>query len=236
MKILTLWAEATVKPAFVLLAMIAILMTGTSAAWAYETYSTSADRNSGNCADCHGNFRTSPYISASDGANWGDDLHDVHRNDMLDGDCSTCHAASGRYPVSLESSAGGSGLSPISCVGCHGREQDIGNDSGRGAGLRQHHTRAGESDCTDCHSDAILANYTPVDENILPNYYANPGNNHPAMPTNSCNPAATTFVENFAGTTLGLDNDGDSVAGSNYDMADPDCEGFPVELMTFEIE
>ena len=240
MKILTLWAEATVKLPVVLLAMIAILMTGASTAWAYGSYSTSLDRNSGNCASCHGNFRTSPYISLSDGSNWGDDLHDVHRFDMLDGDCSTCHAASGRYPVSLESSEGGSGLAPISCVGCHGRDEDNGNatttgSSQRGAGLRQHHI--GEATCSGCHDDQT--GYTTVDENVLPNYYANPGTGHPAIPSNSCNPAATAFVENFAGTTLGLDNDGDSpasVGSSNYDMADPDCAGFPVELMTFEIE
>jgi len=224
MKLPSLWAEVTVKPPFVLFAMIAILMIWASDVLAYEDYASG-------CDVCHGGFRDSPYTSPSDGANWGDDLHDVHRNDMLNRDCDTCHTSGGFSPVLLDSSAGGNGLASISCVGCHGRDQDAGNDSisgGLGAGLRQHHTRAGESDCTGCHDDAVLANYTPVGENILPNYYANPGNNHPAMPTNPCNPSSS---ENFAGTSLGLDNDGDGA----YDAADSNCQ-IPVELMIFEIE
>ena len=81
-------------------------------------------------------------MSLSDGASWGDDLHVVHRRVMLTSDCSTCHGSS-RFPVSLDSFNAGTGLAPINCVGCHGREEDIGNDSestGRGAGFRQHHT------------------------------------------------------------------------------------------------
>ena len=226
MKIFTLWAEATVKPSFVLLALITILMIWASDAWAYEQYSEDGDAT--NCRACHGDFRSSPYISLSDGANWGDDLHDVHRNTMLGGsDCDTCHSSGPPFPVILNSSAGGNGLDPISCVGCHGRDED----TNRGAGLRRHHWTAGVTGCVGCHSDANPANYTPVGENVLPNYYANPGTGHPAMPTEPCNPTPA-FVENFAGTTLGLDNDGDGI----YDMADGNCEGVPVELMTFEIE
>ena len=228
MKLLSLWVEATVKPPFVLLALIAILMIGTSDVFAYGDYA--------GCEGCHGDFRADPYAGPPGGTGWPTgSLHNIHRNDMLGGDCDTCHGSGSPTPVFLDSSNGGNGLSAISCVGCHGRDQDGGNDSvsgGLGAGLRQHHTEAGIPGCAGCHTDAVLANYTPEDENILPNYYANPGNNHPAMPTNSCNPAATAFVENFAGTALGLDNDGDGT----YDMADVDCEGFPVELMTFEIE
>jgi hypothetical protein len=96
----------------------------------------------------------------------------------------------------------------------------MGNDSesaGRGAGLRQHHTNAGELDCMDCHDDADPANYTPVGEDVLPDYYANPGSNHPAIPTDSCNPLGT---ENFAGTSIGLDNDGDG----QTDGSDSDCQ------------
>ena len=211
MKQLSLRAAAYVTPLFVLIVTITVLIWA-SDALAYSDYS--------GCSGCHGDFRASPYISLSDGANWGDDLHDVHRNDMLAGDCNTCHTAAGRSPVFLDRSSGGSGLGPISCVGCHGRDEDMGNDSeslGRGAGLRQYHTRAGEADCTDCHSDALLANYTPVGEDVLPNYYANPGTNHPTMPTDSCNPFGSEGF--FAGTLLGLDNDGDGI----YDTADPDC-------------
>ena len=95
----------------------------------------------------------------------------------------------------------------------------MGNDSvsaGRGAGLRQHHQNAGVTSCSGCHNDANPANYTAVGENILPDYYANPGTNHPAMPIDSCNASGS---ENFVGTPAGLDNDGDGV----YDTADSDC-------------
>ena len=211
MKQLALWAKANEMPLFGLLITIAVLMTWTSESWAYDEYAAG-------CDDCHGGFRSSPYTSLSDGSNWGNDLHDVHRHTMLGGDCDACHAG-GFSPVSLDVSDGGSGLSAISCVGCHGREEDMGNDSesaGRGAGLRQHHTNAGEADCVGCHTDAVPANYTPVGEDVLPDYYANPGTTHPAMPLDSCNASGT---ENFAGTAIGLDNDGDG----NYDSADSDC-------------
>jgi len=36
------------------------------------------------------------------------------------------------------------------------------------------------------------------------------------MPSDPCNPAADGYPENFAGTTLGLDNDGNDL----YDEAD----------------
>ena len=127
-----------VKTSFVLLATIAVLMIGASEARAYSTYST--DGSTGNCASCHGDFTKGSYISLSDGENWGDDLHDVHRRTMLNSDCNACHVSSGGSPTFLDRSAGGTGLAPISCVGCHGRDDDIGNDSestGRGAGLRQ---------------------------------------------------------------------------------------------------
>jgi hypothetical protein len=220
MKLPSLRAEATMKPPFVLLVMIAISMIWASDVLAYNDYA--------GCEVCHGDFRDSPYTSLSDGSSWPDGLHDTHRNDMLGRDCDTCHAG-GFSPVSLELSTGGAGLSAISCVGCHGRDEDDGNatttgTSQRGAGLRQHHV--GSANCSGCHDDQT--GYTPVGENVLPNYYATPGTGHPAMPTNACNPSGG---ENFAGTAAGLDNDGDGV----YDTADSNCT-IPVELMIFEIE
>jgi hypothetical protein len=211
MKPLSSWVVAYLTPSFVLLILIAILFIGTPEAQAYEKYS--------GCKACHGSFRSKPYTSLSDGSNWGDNLHNIHRTDMLADDCDACHSSGGRTPVFMDSSKGGGGLAPIGCVGCHGREEDIGNDSestGRGAGLRQHHTSAGVSDCLDCHSDADPANYTPVGEDVLPNFFANPGAGHPRIPTDSCNPAGK---EDFAGTTLGLDNDGDG----SYDTNDSKC-------------
>lgn len=220
MKILTLWAEATVKLPVVLLAIIAILMIGASDVLAFEDYS--------GCEGCHGGFLTDPYDPPSGGANWGDSLHAIHRADMLSFECDACHGAEDT-PVLLETSLGGGGLAPISCVGCHGRDEDDGNattsgTSQRGAGLRQRH--AGSASCGGCHDDQT--GYTPVGENILPNYYANPGSGHPNIPTNSCNPSGG---ENFSGSTTGLDNDGNGT----YDVADANCL-VPVELMIFEIE
>ncbi len=200
-----------------ILALIAVAVLSPAPVLAYETYS---EDGAGNCVTCHGDFRQSPYTSLSDGQSWGDDLHDVHRRTMLNSDCSTCHPSGGFTPVSLGSSAGGNGLAPISCVGCHGRAEDgTGSGStGYGAGLRQHHFRAGIEACVDCHSDADPANKTVVGEHVLPPYYANPGNDHPLIPNDSCNPAPG-FPEDFAATTQGLDNDGDDA----YDENDPDC-------------
>ena len=234
MKLPSLWAEATVKTPFVLLVMIATSMIWASDVLAYGDYASG-------CEGCHGAFSADPYDPPSGGANWTDSLHIIHRDNMLGGDCDTCHTTGGRTPVLLDSSNGGDGLAAISCVGCHGRDEDNGNatttgTSQRGAGLRQHHVGSATCSGSGCHADQT--GYTPVGENVPPNYYANPGTGHPAIPSEPCNPSPA-FVENFAGTTLGLDNDGDSpasVGSSNYDMADSDCAGVPVELMSFEIE
>jgi hypothetical protein len=213
------------------LAGVVLLIAG--GADAYEQYSL--DGISGNCADCHGSFRFNPYISPVDGSNWGDDLHDIHRRSapgMLENDCDTCHGSS-RFPVILDSSNGGNGLAPIACVGCHGREEDIGNDDlsrGRGAGLRQHHYVAGISHCAGCHLDADPFEYTPVGEDVLPSYYFTPDPSHPNKPTDPCNPAGE---EDYAGNLDGLDNDGDDL----YDAADIiDCpEPEPAILGPFTV-
>src|SRR5512143_1849233 len=75
---------------------------------AYETWST--DRNTTNCAACHGNFRTTGYVSQVDGSAWlingsPTNLHDGHRTVMLSGDCAACHSSASRFPVSLSSSS-----------------------------------------------------------------------------------------------------------------------------------
>jgi hypothetical protein len=184
-----------------------------------------------NCGSCHGDFRATSYVSLADGQNWGN-LHNLHRNTMLSGDCGSCHGAN-TFPVILNASEGGTGLSPIGCVGCHGRAEDnvaanpeIGaGRTGYGAGLRQRHQTAGVTSCGNCHLDADPANYTPVGENVLPTYYANPGTGHPAMPSESCNANGS---ENFAGATKGLDNDGDDA----YDTSDTNCTA-PVENSTW---
>jgi hypothetical protein len=202
--------------------VVVALLTWSGSGQAYDQYSVNRDAT--NCRACHGDFRATSYVSPVDGQNWGN-IHNLHRTTMLSGDCNACHFAT-RFPVMIASSAGGTGLSPIGCVGCHGRaEDDVAANpefgAGYGAGLRQHHQNAGVTDCLECHQDADPASYTPVDENILPPYYANPGTSHPAMPTQSCNANGS---ENFAGAAQGLDNDGDGV----YDTDDTGCAS-PVE-------
>ena len=197
--------------------LFCFLAIAASAVWApgvdaYDRYSVNRDAT--NCRACHGDFRSSPYTSKVDGQSWGDDLHDVHRNTMLSGDCDTCHSGSSRFPVMLNSSSGGSGLAAISCMGCHGRNEDSGHV---GAGLRQHHYRAGETVCAGCHSDSNPVSYTPVGENVKPPYYGVSLTAHPNMPIDPCN---SDGKENFKGTSIGLNNDGDTL----FDGDDPNCQ------------
>jgi hypothetical protein len=179
------------------------------------------------------------YISLTDGKPWSEiytevtetepveeiGLHDIHRHIMLDklsgSRCDTCHGEGSTrfYPVFLNQSVS-TFLEPISCMGCHGRWDDAGNDNdfeGLGAGLRQHHTNAGVTECKTCHADADPVNYTPVGENVLPPYYFAPDPEFPNKPTDPCNKHGE---EDYAGIRKGLDNDGDG----RYDESDPDCQ------------
>ena len=199
-----------------------VVLLFTEGANAYSQYSENDDATL--CGFCHGDFRSGPYISLSDGQSWGDSLHEIHRNVMLDGDCNTCHWFSSKFPVFIGASVGGTGLDPISCAGCHGRAEDaiVGGtgSEGYGAGLRQHHWLAGETICLDCHDDADPAAFDPVGEDVFPPYYSDNDPNHPLIPGDPCNLADDGFPEDYAGTTLGLDNDGDDL----YDEADViDC-------------
>lgn len=204
---------------FLYLAVIAAMFYGVQYVEADPTYS--------GCTSCHGGFTDRPYISLSDGQQWSDSLHDVHRYSMLNSDCYACHSSGGFGNVELGSSLGGTGLDPISCSGCHGRAEDGTGETGSqgyAAGLRQHHYNAGIRTCANCHSDANPSNYIPVGEDVLPPYYANPGSN-PNIPSNPCNPEPD-FNEDFAGDTFtrfGLDNDGDGY----YDGDDSDCIALP---------
>ncbi len=187
---------------------------------AYEEFSIDDDAT--NCRFCHGDFR-STYTSLSDGQSWGN-LHNLHRSDMLGGDCAACHINGDTFPVEIGASDGGSGLAPYGCVGCHGRAEDGTGTGTQGFGLamqRRHETLSVGVDqngltCVACHTDALTR--TPVGEDVLPPYYANPGTGHPDMPTDPCNPPPA-LDENFAGAPEGIDNDGDAMA----DQADLDC-------------
>ncbi|MDF1553914.1 MAG: MopE-related protein [Deferrisomatales bacterium] len=71
----------------------------------------------------------------------------------------------------------------------------------------------------------------PVGEHVLPPFYANPGANHPNIPSDPCSPnGEEEFGYNFE-SAPGLDNDGDGVYGpvdSDCVQAGP-CDGFVAE-------
>ncbi|UCF68133.1 MAG: cytochrome c3 family protein [Acidobacteriota bacterium] len=203
---------------------------------AYEKYSESRDAT--NCRACHGNFRANDYVSMVDGQTWAD-LHELHQG-ILNEDCFVCHQSS-LFPVQITRSLGGDGaIEPYACMGCHGRLEDgpitpsvrdctEANPcvDGPGAAMRQRHFRAGETECAACHTDSNPANFVPVGESALPEYYKNPGDPfHPNIPKDPCNADGS---ENFAGDPIGIDNDGDgdydATLGDaqNWDTTDPDC-------------
>jgi hypothetical protein len=205
------------KISHVILFCIIVLMAFTffvPRAESYQLYSTNTG-DQGSCATCHGAYlATIEYSSSSDETNWGQDLHDGHKGMMAD-DCDGCHDGVGTIDDQVNL---GSSLDGISCVGCHGGDEDIGNDSispGRGAGLRQHHFNSGVVVCIICHSDSDPLSYPPVGEDVQPPFYFIPDSLHPHKPTDSCNWNKT---ENVFGLS-GLDNDGDGV----YDTDDSDC-------------
>jgi hypothetical protein len=110
----------------------------------------------------------------------------------------------------------------MSCIGCHGRAEHDAGGIVTGAGLRRHHWNAGVP-CTPCHADSEpAAGFTPVGEHVLPPNYAALGIDPLNRPPR--------FSEDFAGSPLGLDNDGDYL----YDVADPDSAvrrcGLGIEL------
>jgi hypothetical protein len=203
-----------------LVLMAAGLLLLASTAQAYEQYSESRDAT--NCRACHGDFRATTYTELGTGLSWPDGLHDTHRVTMLSSTCNVCHVNS-KFPVLPGLSIGAGGLPGLGCSGCHGRAED-GTGSGTegyGAGLRQHHWREGVSICAGCHDDADPANFTPVGEDVLPPYYADPDSTIATRPLDPCNDPTNALApeEDFAGAARGLDNDGDL----DFDTGDADC-------------
>ena len=168
----------------ILIVALPILVTvlWASSASAYPTYSCDGTNDdpalcfdgadgtnpdSGNCANCHGGFRQSGYVSntADDPAAWNNNLMSGHAN-TFGLSCSDCHygIATSRTPTYLYSSATG-----VTCATCHGREEDItandgafgGPEPGRGDGLRAHHELAvGPGTCNSCHTGINLPTRT----------------------------------------------------------------------------
>jgi len=172
--------------------------------WAYDDYS--------GCESCHGDFRSGSYVSNHDGTSWGTDLMTGHGSWV---GCSGCHQADLSADVLLNQSS--DGTFSKSCVGCHGRDEDVtgncaGDDSpvecGSGAGLRQVHESVSGANCSACHS----GDSTPVGENVKPYNYSLQA----STITDSCDADGT---ESQFGAT-GLDNDGDG----QRDADDSDCQ------------
>ena len=185
-------------------AMAAILLTFFSAiALAYPTYD--------GCKGCHGDFEDDNYISKQDGARWNQSLMDAHETFVGD-ECDACHKDGGLGEVFLNLSRDTS-LSK-SCVGCHGRQEDVNGlcvggsgtqvECGSGAGLRQmHDTQVGAGTCGSCHSSDPV----PVGEHLPPYNYGRSG----VLMRNSCD---TDGTESQFGST-GLDNDGNGQRDSD---------------------
>jgi hypothetical protein len=185
------------------------------------------------CETCHGDFNNGNYVSQTDAVAWGTTLMSGHMDVIgIGNDCSVCHQppnGTPRSPVYIGISAGITGYSPVSCLGCHGRAEDAKGagacvtgsaatinpaNCGSGAGLRKHHASAGETVCAVCHTN----DGTVLGESFQPAYYFTPDAAHPSKPVDACNAAASPGNENKFGLA-GLDNDGDLL----YDSADPDC-------------
>jgi hypothetical protein len=177
-------------------------------AWAWDDYG-------GGCDTCHGDFRSGVYVSSHGGTSWGTDLMTAH-NDWVGGNCQACHQSSLSADVLLNQST--DATFSKSCVGCHGRDEDVtgtcvGDDSpvecGSGAGLRQtHETMVGAGTCSGCHSGDMA----PVGEDFNPYNYSLEA----STIADSCDADGS---ESQFGPT-GLDNDGDG----QRDADDGDCQ------------
>jgi hypothetical protein len=179
--------------------------------------------NYNGCESCHGQYNVGNYQSLQDGTNWGSTLMNAHVN-WVSGRCQACHLTSGPGEVLLNDS--GDTTFTKSCVGCHGRDEDVTDnctgqadasggvevECGSGAGLRQmHEAKVGAGTCNDCHT----GDATPVGEDVKPFNYTLGA----SAIADACDADGS---ESRVGPT-GLDNDGDG----QRDAEDADCQ-FPI--------
>ena len=168
------------------------------------------------CKSCHGDFEENNYVSKSDGSNWNQSLMDGHEA-FVGNECDACHKDGSKGSVYLNFSID-STLSK-SCVGCHGRQEDVNGscvngggtpvECGGGAGLRRmHDLQVGPNTCGSCHSGDPV----PVGENINPFNYDKTG----VQMRDACDADSS---ESRYGSN-GLDNDGDG----QIDGSDSDCQ------------
>ncbi|MBT8061456.1 MAG: hypothetical protein HKO64_06105 [Xanthomonadales bacterium] len=193
------------------LLITAMLMVVSMPSWGYPTYD--------GCEACHGSFPEGAYTSLHDNTPWPGAMMGQH-SFWVSSQCNACHKSGPMTEVFLNQSDGIQ--FPNSCVGCHGRAEDVtGNCTGQagnlggaevncgaGSGLRQvHELRIGAGTCTSCHT----GDAAPVGEDINPANYAQ------ALSTvkNACDSDGT---ESKFGPD-GLDNDGDG----QRDASDTDC-------------
>jgi hypothetical protein len=207
----------------------------------FATDAKAYNRYNDGCQNCHGSFSDGFSPKGTPFDYHENNKQEMHRNPYaMATDCALCHTSGDKDNPYIGNSSGHQGDFDVGCVGCHGREEDAGNDSispGRGAGLRQHHWNAdvivetesgpvSSQVCADCHTDTKPQQYTPVGEQVKPSYY---GSDH----TNADGPcnliAQHETNENWDHYDFeGLDNDGDGL----YDGNDPDC--FPDTLTVVE--
>jgi mono/diheme cytochrome c family protein len=168
------------------------------------------------CKDCHGDFEENNYVSKSDNAPWNESLMDGHET-FVGNNCDACHKDGSKGSVYLNFSID-STLSK-SCVGCHGRQEDVNGscvggsgtqvECGGGAGLRRMHDQnVGAGTCSSCHSGDPV----PVGEDINPFNYGKSG----VQMMDACDADGS---ESRKGSS-GLDNDGDGPR----DAGDTDCQ------------
>ncbi len=168
------------------------------------------------CKSCHGDFEENNYVSKHDGASWNRSLMSGHE-DFVGDKCNACHKDGSKGSVYLNYSIDAT-LSK-SCVGCHGREEDVNGSCvggsgtqvqcGAGTGLRRmHEMNVSAGICSSCHSGDPV----PAGENILPFNYGKSG----VQMTDACD--ADSSESRFGST--GLDNDGDGPR----DGSDSDCQ------------
>ncbi len=168
------------------------------------------------CKGCHGDFEENNYVSKVDGSRWSQSLMDGHETFVSD-KCDACHKEGSKGSVFLNYSI--DSTLTKSCVGCHGRQEDVNGscvggggspvECGGGAGLRiAHESNVGVGTCNGCHSGDPV----PVGENILPFNYGKSG----VQMLDSCDADSS---ESRYGSN-GLDNDGDGPR----DGSDSDCQ------------
>ncbi len=189
-----------------IMALVAFAMWAPSAD-AFMFYSDNSGAvGSANCSACHTGFRSNNnYVSQAEGVAWGSSLHDAHLSGTTIGSsCNNCHGGTGSVQRGVNLSSSGNaadGVNALACSGCH-----------QGPGLREHHRSAGAHSCSGCHP----ASEDGGTEDTMPPWYGSVTNNITGTNLDPCN---ANGEEDFAGDTIGLDNDGDNA----YDTADNDC-------------